>query len=60
MDSHGRRAGSKSIIFVEDNGLHLPVRVAGRWRNARLPGRKDAESEEAQEHANSSSFPLYA
>ena len=33
-------------------------RIAGR--DARLPKGKDAESEEAQEHANSSSLALYA
>jgi len=58
LDSHGRRAGSKSIIFVEDNGLYLPVRVDGR--DARLLKGTDAESEEAQEHANSSSLAPYA
>src|SRR5579863_337340 len=58
LDSHGRRASSKSLILVEDNGLHLTVRVAGR--NARLLKGKDAESEEAQEHANSRSLAPYA
>jgi len=38
--------------------MNLQAGVAGR--NARLPQRKDAESEEAQEHANSSSLALYA
>jgi hypothetical protein len=57
--------GKQEVIFtwLLKGKTPFPVRfgtrIAGRDARARISS-KDAESEEAQEHANSSSLALYA